>query len=165
MPIDPLPVMTPDRPQLAALAAAFSGVPRPEPLVGRKGSYDHEPSDGFDAIGEWPNVTPGQLFEAGEGLTIMGPETAHFVLPHLIRMICLHRRRNEAADNFLSDVEGWLKGTNRWDLVPRLGPAQRTALLEILSAMDREFYAPSGSTLAGDVAEAFAAIPPSQDLL
>lgn len=35
----------------------------------------------------------------------MGPETAHFVLPHLIRVICLHRRRNEAADNFLSHVE------------------------------------------------------------
>ncbi len=151
--------MVPDRPELAALAAAFAQVPKPVPLVGRAGSYDHEESDAFDAIEDWAGVTPEILFAAYEGLIIMGPATAHFVLPHLIRVICLHRRRNEAADNFLSHLDSWLTGPNRWDLVPRLTPAQRSTLLDILSAMDREFYHPSGSTFARDVAEVFAAIP------
>ena len=159
MPIDPLPVMTPDRPELTALAAAFAGVPRPVPLVGRKGSYDYEESDAFDAIEDWSNVTTETLFDAYEGLIIMGPETAHYVLPYLIRVICLHRRRNEAADNFLIHIEGWLTGPNRWDLVPRLTSAQRAALLGVLGAMDREFYYPGGSDLAGAVAEGFATIP------
>ena len=158
-------MMTPDRPELNALAAAFAEVPKPEPLVGRAGSYDYAESDAFDAIEDWDSITPEILFAAHEGLIIMGPATAHFVLPHLIRVICLHRRRNEAADNFLSDVQGWLTGTSRWDLVPRLNRAQRTALLDILSAMDREFYHPSGSNLAGVVAEVFVAIPPRQDLM
>lgn len=89
----------------------------------------------------------------------MGPETAHFVPPHPIRVICTHRRRNEAADNFLMQVEGWLTGPDRWDLVPRLDKAQRAALLDVLSAMDREFYHPSGSDLAGAAVKAFATVP------
>ncbi|MEZ5720287.1 MAG: hypothetical protein R3D59_00380 [Paracoccaceae bacterium] len=163
MPLDPLPVMTPDRPELVALAAAFSDVPRPVPLVGRTGSYDYEESDAFDAIENWGEVTPETLFAGYEGLIIMGPETAHFVLPHLIRVICLHRRRNEAADNFLMFVKGLLVGPHRWDLVPRLTSGQRRALLDVLAAMDREFYSPSGSDLAGTVAEVFAAIPWAPD--
>lgn len=58
MPTEALPVMTPDRPELAALAEAFADVPRPEPLVGRAGSHDFERSDAFDAIRDWDNVTP-----------------------------------------------------------------------------------------------------------
>lgn len=58
MPLDPLPVMTPDRPEPAALEAAIAGVSRPVPLVGRKGSCDYDESDAFDAIEDWPNATP-----------------------------------------------------------------------------------------------------------
>lgn len=156
---DQIPVMAPDRPELAALAAAFAGVARPVPLVGRDGSYDDAESDAFDAIVDWAEVTPDDLFAGYEGLIIMKPPTAHYVLPHLIRAICLHRRRIPAADNFLSFLGSWLTGPNRWDLVPRLAEAQRDALLDVLRAMDREFYFPSGSDFSGEVAAVFAAIP------
>lgn len=105
---------------------------------------------------------PKIQFDGYEGLIIMGPETAQYVMPYLIGVICLHRWRNEAADNFLMFVKSWLRGDSRRDLVPRLGRSQRAALLAELTATDREFYYPSGSDLAGNVAEAFAEIPPAQ---
>ncbi len=135
---------------LKRLYEAFAFVEKPIPLTGFEGSYCDEEVEVFNRL-DWEAATYLDVVDAMEGFIICPADTKLWLLPRLFKMLILQRSidANNAVDNLASDLESWpIDG----DVERLLSEAQKIAIINAWAHIDREFYWPSGSHVARDLA-------------